>query len=98
MAAKGIILYDYMTVNGGAEKLTQTLLDHLPRTDLCAAFVNRGAFPSLGSREGQVFDLKADSANLLWRILRVTPQQLADGTADRLVRKAIGGSNGSHRH
>jgi glycosyltransferase involved in cell wall biosynthesis len=71
MAAKGIILYDYMTVNGGAEKLTQTLLDHLPRTDLCAAFVNRGAFPSLGSREGQVFDLKADSANLLWRILRV---------------------------
>lgn len=71
MAAKGIILYDYMTVNGGAEKLTQTLLDHLPRTDLCVAFVNRGAFPSLGSREGQVFDLKADSANLLWRIMRV---------------------------
>jgi len=33
-----------------------------------------------------------------WRILRVTPQQLADGTADRLVRKAIGGRNGSHRH
>jgi hypothetical protein len=33
-----------------------------------------------------------------WRILRVTPQQLADGTADRLVRKAIGGRDGDYRH
>ena len=44
MAVKGIILYDFMAVNGGAEKLTLTLLNHLPGTDLCAAYVNRTAF------------------------------------------------------
>jgi len=37
MAAQGIILHDYMAFHGGAEKLTLTLLDHLPGTDLCMA-------------------------------------------------------------
>ncbi len=60
-----------MAVNGGAEKLTQTLLDHLPGTDLCVAFVNREAFPVLGSQGGCVYELGADSCIPLWRILRV---------------------------
>lgn len=71
MSDKGIILYDFMAVNGGAERLTQTLLDYLPGTDLCAAFVNREAFPVLGSLGGNVYDLGANSPIPLWRILRV---------------------------
>lgn len=71
MAGQGIIFYDFMAVNGGAEKLTQTLLDHLPGTDLCAAFVNLKAFPVVGSTGGRVLDLDADSGVPLWRILRV---------------------------
>ena len=71
MAGQGIIFYDFMAVNGGAEKLTQTLLDHLPGADLCAAFVNPQAFTVVGSSGGSVFDLGADSRIPLWRILRV---------------------------
>ncbi len=71
MAGQGIIFYDFMAVNGGAEKLTQTLLDHLPGTDFCAAFVNPKVFPVIGSPGGRVFDLGADSKVPLWRILRV---------------------------
>ncbi|MCC7279333.1 MAG: glycosyltransferase [Chromatiaceae bacterium] len=71
VAERGIFLYDFMAVNGGAEKLTQTLLNHLPGTDLCAGFVNWPAFPVLGSQGGRVFDLRAFSNFPPWQILRV---------------------------
>ena len=71
MAGQGIIFYDFMAVNGGAEKLTKTLLNYLPGTDLCAGFVNWPAFPVLGSQGGRVFDLRAFSNFPPWQILRV---------------------------
>ncbi|NCA68865.1 MAG: glycosyltransferase [Sphingobacteriia bacterium] len=60
-----------MAVKGGAERLTCTLLDHLPGTDLCTGFVDPERFPSLGRAGGRVFDLHAASRLPLWRILRV---------------------------
>lgn len=71
MAVKGIILYDFMAVNGGAEKLTLTLLNHWLGTDLCAAYVNRTIFTSLGTQKGRIFDLQVKSNFPPWRILRV---------------------------
>lgn len=42
---KGIILYDFLLVNGGAETLTLSLLKEMPDTDLCVAFKDNANFP-----------------------------------------------------
>ena len=42
---KGIILYDFLIVKGGAETLTLSLLKEMPDTDLCVAFKDDEIFP-----------------------------------------------------
>lgn len=72
MANQGLVIYDFMAVRGGAEKLTQTLLNNLPRADCCTAFINRDSFPDLPLGQGaNLIDLRAESAIPFWRILKV---------------------------
>ncbi len=68
---KGIMLYDFLAVPGGAEKLTFTLLDSLPDVPLCCAFRNTAAFPDKMLPTSGFIDLKAASNIPVWRILKV---------------------------
>ena len=68
---KGILLYDFLAVPGGAEKLTFTLLESLPNVPLCCAFRNKAAFPDEILPKAGFLDLKAASNLPVWRILKV---------------------------
>lgn len=61
MSRAGIVLYDFMAVPGGAEKLTHTLLKALPATALCTGFVRPEAQQLVRGLEGPLIDLCADS-------------------------------------
>ena len=68
---KGIMLYDFLAVPGGAEKLTLTLLQSLPNVPLCCAFRDNTAFPDDCLPKGGVFTLKAASRVTEWQRLKV---------------------------
>ncbi|MBK1618550.1 glycosyl transferase family 1 [Lamprobacter modestohalophilus] len=68
---KGLVLYDFVAVQGGAEKLTYTLLAHFPNADFCAAFINDDVAAALQCSVRRCFDLGAESNIPLWRILKV---------------------------
>lgn len=57
----GIVLYDFMAVPGGAEKLTHALLKAIPGTALCTGFVLPEAAPLAHGFEGPLIDLRAHS-------------------------------------
>ena len=68
---KGIMLYDFLAVPGGAEKLTFTLLESMPDMPLCCAFRNKDAFPDNVLPKAGFIDLKAASDIPAWRILKM---------------------------
>lgn len=68
---KGIMLYDFLAVPGGAEKLTFTLLASIPDMPLCCAFRNQDAFPDSMLPMAGFMDLRAASNIPAWRILKV---------------------------
>lgn len=68
---KGIMLYDFLAVPGGAEKLTFTLLESLPDIPLCCAFRNKDAFPDKMLPKADFIDLKTASNIPVWQILKV---------------------------
>ncbi len=70
-ARKGIILYDYLAVPGGAEKVTFTLLESLQNIPLCCAYRNKGAFPDKNLPKAGFIDLKAASNSRVLRIMKV---------------------------
>lgn len=46
-----------MAVSGSGENVAQTLLEHLPDSDLDTGFVNRKIFPLLGNPDKRLIDL-----------------------------------------
>ena len=68
---KGIMLYDFLAVRGGAEKLTLTLLESLPKVPLCCAFRDKTAFSDSALPKAGFLDLNAASDIPLWRLLKV---------------------------
>lgn len=69
--SKGVVLYDFMLVQGGAEKLTLALLDGLPDADLVYGFRDRKAFPDSSMSKYRQLDLGAESAIPGWRSVKV---------------------------
>jgi glycosyltransferase involved in cell wall biosynthesis len=43
---KGILLYDFLQVKGGAEQLSLTLVNNFPNSSLCVGFINAEIFPT----------------------------------------------------
>lgn len=70
-ARRGVVLYDFMLVRGGAERLTLALLDHLANADLAYGFRDAAAFPDDLMAHYRHFDLGAESAIPGWRTLKV---------------------------
>lgn len=70
-ADRGVVLYDFMLVRGGAEKLTLTLLDHLAAADLVYGFRDQAAFPDALMAHYRHVDLGARSTIPGWRSLKV---------------------------
>ena len=68
---KGIMLYDFLAVRGGAEKLTLTLLESLPDVPLCCAFQDKSAFSEQVLPKAGFLDLNAASDIPAWRLLKV---------------------------
>lgn len=72
MAARsGVVLYDYMLVRGGAERLTLTLLDNLPDVDLIYGFRDDAAFSDEVMGRYRHTDLHARSGLPIWRAFKV---------------------------
>ena len=68
---KGIVLYDFLLVRGGAERLTLTLLRDLPGVDLCVGFRDPHAFSERDIAGINTIDLDADTRLPVWRSLKV---------------------------
>lgn len=68
---KGIVLYDFLRVRGGAERVTMTLVNNLENADLCYGYRNQGAFPDSMVEDINSFDLYAESRLRGWRYLKV---------------------------
>lgn len=71
MSATGIVLYDFMGVPGGAEKLTRTLLQANPGAALCTGFVLPEAGWLVRRLDGPLIDLRAYSAIPALKIAKV---------------------------
>lgn len=70
-ADRGVVLYDFMPVRGGAERVALTLLDELAQADLVYGFRDRLAFPDEVMAAYRHVDLGAVSAVPGWRTLKV---------------------------
>ncbi len=70
-ARNGIMLYDFLAVRGGAEKLTMTLLESFPDMPLCCGYRNTAAFPDDCLPKAGFFDLNAASSLVEWQRLKV---------------------------
>ncbi|CDH46433.1 MAG: glycosyltransferase [Candidatus Competibacteraceae bacterium] len=68
---KGIVLYDFLLVRGGAERLTLTLLKDLPGVDLCIGFRDPHAFSEADIAGITTRDLGAETTLPVWRSLKV---------------------------
>ncbi len=68
---KGIVLYDFLLVRGGAERLTLTLLRDLPGVDLCVGFRDPQAFSEADIAGIRTLDLDANTVLPVWRSLKV---------------------------
>jgi len=68
---KGIVLYDFLLVRGGAERLTLTLLRDLPGVDLCFGFRDPQAFSEADIAGINTIDLGATTRLPVWRSLKV---------------------------
>lgn len=68
---KSILLYDFMAVNGGAEKVTLDLFHHFDELDVAVGFVNRNAFPDLESESSKVINLGNPTQIPGWQTIKV---------------------------
>lgn len=68
---KGIMLYDFLAVRGGAEKLALTLLKSLPDVPLAVGYREVASFSEADLPAGGCIDLQADSKIPAWRILKI---------------------------
>jgi glycosyltransferase involved in cell wall biosynthesis len=71
MKSRGMMLYDYLAVLGGAEKLTLTFLEAFPGIPLCCGYRNRMVFPDSSLPASGLVDLNGFSRIPIWRILKV---------------------------
>lgn len=71
MAVKGIVLYDFLLVRGGAERLTLDLVRGLPGVELCVGYRDPQAFPAAEIADLRCHDLEAATAIPGWRTLKV---------------------------
>ena len=71
MAGRGVILYDFMLVSGGAEKLTLALLDGIPDADLVYGFRDEKMFSDSDLGAYRHIDLGAKAELPGWRSLKV---------------------------
>ena len=69
--SKGIVLYDFLLVRGGAERLTLTLLRDLTGVDLCVGFRDPQAFSETDIAGIHTIELGAETALPVWRSLKV---------------------------
>ncbi|NJN47130.1 MAG: glycosyltransferase family 4 protein [Candidatus Competibacteraceae bacterium] len=63
-------MYDYLLVQGGAERLTLTLAERFPTADLCVASRNRAAVPDTLLEGLNIIDLQANAKTVPWRIIK----------------------------
>lgn len=78
---RGIILYDFLAQAGGAENLTQSLLNEYPNADLCVGFLEKTSLASINTESRSIIDLQARLAApfistllLIWRFKRLVPR------------------------
>jgi glycosyltransferase involved in cell wall biosynthesis len=65
---KGIILYDFLQVKGGAEQVSLTLVNNLPNSSLCVGFINAEIFPS--KMLGNYCQLTSPTKVIGWQTLK----------------------------
>jgi len=68
---KGIILYDYLAVIGGAERLITTLAQALDNTELCVGYQEAGGLDQLEMKRTRCHVLSTRSDLPGWRILKL---------------------------
>lgn len=66
----GIILYDYLLVPGGAEKLILTLASALPYADLAVAYRDPVAFPVTVLPANTLYEWGIHARHPVWRLVR----------------------------
>jgi glycosyltransferase involved in cell wall biosynthesis len=71
MAGRGVLLYDYFVVRGGAERVSVTLARQLPNCTLCFAGRNKRAWPDQMFRGLHAIDLGGGAGPAPWRAMRV---------------------------
>lgn len=67
---QGAVLYDFLQVKGGAERVTLTLAHGLPGVDLCIGFRNTDVVADYELEGLHCIDLHAKSHNIAWRAVK----------------------------
>ncbi len=67
---KGIVLYDFLMVKGGAERLTMALLRGIPDADLAVAFKNDEIFPDKDISFFNFYQLTKATSIIGWQSLK----------------------------
>jgi len=67
---KGILLYDFLQVKGGAEQLSLSLVNNLPNSSLCVGFINSEIFSSEMLRKISVCELTSPTQIIGWQTLK----------------------------
>ena len=77
----GVILYDFLAQTGGAENLTQSLLNEYPNADLCVGFLEKTSLDSINTESRSIIDLEArlavpfiSTSLLIWRFKKLAPR------------------------
>ncbi|MDC1116574.1 glycosyltransferase [Luminiphilus sp.] len=77
----GVILYDFLAQAGGAENLTQSLLNEYPNADLCVGFLEKTSLASINTESRSIIDLEArlavpfiSTSLLIWRFKKLAPR------------------------
>lgn len=67
----GIILYDYLLVPGGAEKLTLTLATALPEAAIAVAYRDPVTFPASHLPPNSLYEWKIRASHPAWRLFKI---------------------------
>lgn len=87
----GILLYDYLFVKGGAEKLSLCIFDNIENTDFCVGFKNDELFPSTNSTLGEkrIYALTGYTCKKGWKTIKTLATFLLGKVFDKKYAWAI---------
>jgi glycosyltransferase involved in cell wall biosynthesis len=67
---KGILLYDFLLVKGGAEQLSLTLVNNFPNSSLCVGFINSEIFSDETLKKISFCELTSPTQIIGWQTLK----------------------------